>query len=218
MHVLLVPVLSGMTNGTNFISPTLATSIHQISAMAGINDSPLEFKKMQLAGAGPMDLVQDIESTAETMDRARRSTSSNRAKIDVDRGHSSDRHDASNSSIDSSDKSVPSMTGNGVGAPFSVAGAHNQNDILFNGMMGMPQSLMMMPGMMNIMDPTMMGFPIMGQMNPMQQQPPPQQQSSQPPQQSPASDLNSLLPTKEVITCKSCTLFPPNPSAPLPTT
>lgn len=185
--------------------------------------SLLEFnhghKKIQLAGAGPMDLESASETTMDP--RARRSTSSNRAKNDVDRGHSADRRidDASNSSIDSSDKNM--TNNNGVGT-FSVANAaHNQNDILFNGMMGMPQSLMMMPGMMNIMDPTMMGlqqFPIMGQMNPMQQPPPPQQPSSQP-QQNQASDLSiPLLPTKEVITCKSCTLFPPNPSAPQPTT
>ena len=92
----------------------------------------------------------------------------------------------------------------------SNAFGQHQNDLMFNSLMGMPQSLMMVPGMMNMMDPGMLQFPMMGQMSSTIHQ---QQQ-----QQSDHQGSTSLNPVKEVITCKSCTLFPPNPNAPLPTT
>lgn len=237
-----------MTNGTNFLQPSLATSLQQLSAaaggapppnilaaMAGLNDNPLEFnhsKKSQLlSGAGPMDL----ENANETID-CQRSSSTGRQRLgknqdDKDRRQSVDRRldDASNSSIDSSDKTTITSINNN-----STFGGGNNTELMFNGIMGMPQSLMMMPAsMMNMMDP-MLGiqqFPMLGQLNPIQQAPQqqqPQQQQQQPmqPQQQHQIDngnlqaiaANALVAVKEVITCKSCTLFPPNPNAPIPTT
>lgn len=201
-----------MPNGTNFMSPSLAQSLQTLGAppmmttLAGINDSPLEFnKKNQLAaGAGPMDL----ESASEIIDREHRNRRSASGKLKDEKERSIDR-DLTNSIMDNgSDKTTPT----------SINNSYGQSDLMFNGIMGMPQSLMMMPGMMNMMDPSMIGlqqFPLMGQLNALQQQQ--QQPQSQQQQQSPADPTNSMI-IKEVITCKSCTLFPPNPNAPAPTT
>ncbi|XP_037036149.1 ecto-NOX disulfide-thiol exchanger 2 isoform X2 [Bradysia coprophila] len=182
----MMPIL-GMTNGTTNFIPPIGTSM-PLAPITGINDVPLEFnlKKINnVGGSCPMDL--------EERDRNRRSTSTS-----TDR----DRHDDSNNSVDSPDKNGPMLNSNAFG--------QHQSD-LFNSLMGMPQSLMMVPGMMNMnmMDPTMLQFPMMGQMssNAIHQQQPSDHQGSTP-----------LTPVKEVITCKSCTLFPPNPNAPLPTT
>lgn len=103
---------------------------------------------------------------------------------------------------------------------------------------GMPQNFMMLSRMM--MDPSMLAqYPIFGQLPPQLGPPPPhqvpppaqqQQQQQQPinPQQQHQVQLPQLqqpTPTddsgqsmKELISTSSCTLFPPNPSAPPPTT
>lgn len=130
----------------------------------------------------------DLEERDQQRNRCSTSTS-------VDR----DRHDDSNNSVESPDKNGPIL---------SNAFGQHQSDLMFNGIMGMPQSLMMVPGMMNMMDPSLLQFPMMGQIpSSIHQQ-----------QQSEHQATSSLAPVKEVITCKSCTLFPPNPNAPLPTT
>lgn len=182
-----------MANGTvatNFIPP-IGTSM-PITPITGMNDVPLEFnlkKSSNVGGSCPMDLEEREQQ------RTRRSTSTS-----VDR----DRHDDSNNSVDSPDKSGPILNN---------AFSQHQNDLMFNGLMGnglMPQSLMMVPGMMNMnmMDPSLLQFPMMGQISSAIHQ---QQQSDH-------QATSSMTPVKEVITCKSCTLFPPNPNAPLPTT
>lgn len=159
-----------------------------LAPITGINDVPLEFnlKKINnVGGSCPMDLEERDQQ------RNRRSTSTS-----ADR----DRHDDSNNSVDTTDRNGPMLSSN--------AFSQHQNDLMFNSLMGqMPQSLMMVPGMMNMnmMDPSLLQFPMMGQMSStihQQQQP----------------DHQGSTAVKEVITCKSCTLFPPNPNAPLPTT
>lgn len=158
-----------------------------LTPITGMNDVPLEFnlkKSNNVGGSCPMDL--------EERDQQRNRRSS------MDR----DRHDDSNNSVDSPDKNGPIMN--------NAFGQH-QNDLMFNGLMGMPQSLMMVPGgmmNMNMMDPSLLQFPMMGQIS----------SSIHQQQQSEHQATSSMAPVKEVITCKSCTLFPPNPNAPLPTT
>lgn len=97
-----------------------------------------------------------------------------------------------------------------------------QNDVMFNGMVGLPpQGFMVMPGVMNMLDPaTMMGmqqmsqYPVLNQMN----------QTLQSPSSSSLADTNASnanaanTPAKEAITCKSCILVPPFKNAPAPTT
>lgn len=228
-----------MTNGTNFLQPSLQQQIsaavnansgggppsNMLAAMAGINDNPLEFnhtKKSQLlSGAGPMDLENANEITQIDCQQQRRQRLI-KLKDDKDRRHSILDDATSNSSIDSLDKTIASINNNtafgGLGG--GGGGVGNQaSDLMFNGIMGMPQSLMMMPAsMMNMMDPMlgMQQFPMLSQLNPIQQASGQQQQQPQQIQ----IDGGNMQPVtvKEVITCKSCTLFPPNPNAPVPTT
>lgn len=163
-----------------------------LAPITGINDVPLEFnlkKSNNVGGSCPMDLEERDQQ------RSRRSTSTS-----VDR----DRQDDSNNSVDIPDKN---------GSILNSAFGQHQNDLMFNGhLMGMPQSLMMVPGgmvNMNMMDPSLLQFPLMGQIS---------SSIHQQQQQSEHQATSSMTPAKEVITCKSCTLFPPNPNAPLPTT
>lgn len=233
---------------TNFMSPAaLASTLHHQSQMSsvgggaaqmlpnmsgGINDAPLEFnikKSIPISGAGPMDLEQINED--------RRMPHSNYTVDGGDRPINADRRlhdDASNSSIDSlapDKKSINASYGGIIGAGGGgVATTTNASaELMFNGMMGMPQSLMMMPtALMNMIDP-MMGlpqFPMMSMQTPTpttttSTSTPPSTQSIQQPILSPDGSVGASAgggQIKEVITCKSCTLFPPNPNAPLPTT
>lgn len=88
---------------------------------------------------------------------------------------------------------------------------HNNDDngsseLVFNGMMGIqPQSFMMLPSVM--MDPSMLGmqqFPIMNL------------PTVASPDANKSGDGNTVV--KEIIHCPSCTLIPPNPNQPAPTT
>lgn len=101
----------------------------------------------------------------------------------------------------------------------------NNDGLVFNGMMGIqPQSFMLMPGVM--MDPSMLGiqqFPILNQLTNHSSTPIPSTSAS-----AKAHDQNSVsngtMPPKpdqaikEIIHCQNCTLIPPNPNAPPPTT
>ncbi|XP_044269332.1 ecto-NOX disulfide-thiol exchanger 2 [Tribolium madens] len=86
----------------------------------------------------------------------------------------------------------------------------NSQDVIPNmwgGMMGMGYPMV---GMNMIMDPSMISMNNYGMMPPMM--------APDPNMMTPA-DANMLInPVKEIIHCKSCTLFPPNPNAPPPTT
>lgn len=81
-------------------------------------------------------------------------------------------------------------------------GASN-SELMFNGMI--PQSFMMLPSVM--MDPSMLQFPIMNL--------PSATVTST--DNSPTKN-NENLSSKEIIHCPSCTLIPPNPNQPAPTT
>lgn len=98
-----------------------------------------------------------------------------------------------------------------------------QNDVMFNGMVGLPpQGFMVMPGVMNMLDPTaaMIGmqqisqYPVLNQLNQTLQSP-----TSTSLTESNATNTNTAnTPSKETINCKSCILVPPFKNAPAPTT
>uniref|UniRef100_A0A1B0C9D8 Putative rna polymerase ii c-terminal domain-binding protein ra4 corethrella appendiculata n=1 Tax=Lutzomyia longipalpis TaxID=7200 RepID=A0A1B0C9D8_LUTLO len=194
MHAMM-PMMGNIPNGGNFMTALSTAGMASMSAtphtvmanLAGMNDSPLEFNlKKNLpqvtSGAAPMDLENDQESRGSGL-KGRESAG------ELKKG------DTMGNGLEGlgQDKGMGAMT------------LQQQNEMMFNGMMGMPQGFMMMtPGMMNMLDPAMLGlqqFPLVSSMIP--------------------PDVNSTEGTstvKEIITCKSCTLFPPNPSQPIPTT
>lgn len=97
---------------------------------------------------------------------------------------------------------------------------NNNDGLVFNSMMGIqPQSFMLMPGVM--MDPSMLGiqqFPILNQLTPT----PSTSANAKSHDQSSVTN-GTMLPKsdqaiKEMIHCQNCTLIPPNPNAPPPTT
>lgn len=194
--------MGNLTNMSNGIIPPPPPIITQ---MPGINDSPLEFnmKKNQ-----PMTMTNDfmdLENSNDgtiTIDRERE----NRLKNNEKRGMKCNSRDRERSMDRKIDESCSSPEKNNLNLNLS------QSEIMFNGLLGMPQGFMMMPGMMNMMDPSIMGmqqFPLMNQLNPPLPPVIPTIEST---------TANSLASMKELISCKSCTLLPPNPSAPLPTT
>ncbi|KAL7012440.1 hypothetical protein ACKWTF_014853 [Chironomus riparius] len=86
-------------------------------------------------------------------------------------------------------------------------GSGNNSDLVFNGII--PQSFMMLPGVM--MDPSLLGlqqFPTILNL--------PQNLGQQHNQENQKNEGNGQV--KEVIHCPSCSLIPPNPNAPPPST
>jgi hypothetical protein len=79
----------------------------------------------------------------------------------------------------------------------------SNSELMFNGMI--PQSFMMLPGMM--VDPSMLQFPILNL--------PTATVTSA--DNSPTKNSENSV-AKEIIHCQSCTLIPPNPNQPPPTT
>lgn len=208
-----------MTNGANFIQSLGASQQLSTAGMLSahhhtpFNDSPLEFnspKKNQAPGAGPMDLEnlvdeRDTHFIQNDSDRISNSSASSRKNNDPRR-----LDDLSTNSNDSKDKTYSSLNN-----------SFNQCDLMFNGMLGMPtQSLMMMPGVMNMMDPSaMIGMQAMPQfpmlnITAMQSSSTTNITDTQPN----TTSNNNTNTVKETITCNSCLLLPPNPNAPPPST
>lgn len=88
------------------------------------------------------------------------------------------------------------------------------NPSMWSGMMGMSYPMV---GMNMIMDPNVMTMNNYGMMPPMN---PMITATSETLLTTPAAADSLLIntPTKEIVHCKSCTLFPPSPTAPAPTT
>lgn len=194
-----MPLLGNMTNMSNGIPPPPPI----ISQMPGINDSPLEFNMKKNQTLAEYDFMDLENSNDATIDRERE----NRFKNIEKRGMKSNTGDRERSIDRKIDDSCSSPEKNNLNLSLS------QSDLMFNGLLGMQQGFMMMPGMMNMMDPSILGiqqFPLMNQLNP----PLPSVLSST---ESTAAN-SSIASMKELISCKSCTLLPPNPSAPPPTT
>lgn len=100
------------------------------------------------------------------------------------------------------------VTSSSAAAPATTTSAPliMPNDLFLNGMgFTAPQNFMMMPQM--VMDPQVLQCTMM-----------PQITASMLPQRTPSTpSTESSSPAKEIITYKSCVLYPPNPNAPPPT-
>ncbi|KAJ3660322.1 hypothetical protein Zmor_004774 [Zophobas morio] len=158
---------------------------------AGLNDSPLEFNmnKNKTPMARSGD-DKDDASLSPTDKRDRRRVD----RRDRDRRDTEKSRDDSDSNMSSSQDVIPIQNGSGLGPN------------MWGGMMGMGYPMV---GMNMIMDPNMISMNNYGMMPPMM--------APDPNMMTP--DPNMLInPVKEIIHCKSCTLFPPNPNAPPPTT
>lgn len=206
-----------MANGNNYISSLAANQALPTSSLLSnhhhtpLNDSPLEFnsskKSTQAPGAGPMDLENlNDERDAQFVVCGDSDSTNNVRAISEHRRL---------------DDIVPNNPNDGKDKHFS---SYNQCDLMFNGVMGMPsQSLMMMPNVMNMMDPssmismqTMPQFSLLNHITAIQST-----SSTNLVDQNAttsASPTSTTAVTKETITCNSCLLLPPNPNAPIPTT
>lgn len=250
-----------MANGNNFLSSLGVTnqSLSGTNLMAAahshtpLNDNPLEFNKaaalqqqqQQQPGAGPMDLEnlndeRDISVTHFiTSLEGDDVTTNNIRKIGEHRRIDDMTHKTTLIDAKDAKKFVGNSGGGGAGGGAGGGGSFNQCDIMFNGVMGMTsQSLMMMPGVMSMLDPTsmisMQALPQYSLLNHVSAIQPAattnlvDQSVSTVTVTTAASNNvsgNSSLKTgpannvtKETITCNSCVLLPPNPNAPIPTT
>lgn len=195
-----------MSNGTNFI-PALSQmpASALMTAVSGLNDGQLEFnmKKGQAAGAGPMELEADNDMPRHDA-RAQLQTNQVREES-LERDRNADRRldDQHNGVAENSEK--------------QLSLAMNQNELMFS----MSQGFMMMPGMMNMIDPSQVlgiqQYPMLGQI-PSTAISPTSPVSCPSTQEQCEPQMRPIAPLKEMIACKSCTLFPPSPSAPPPTT
>lgn len=131
--------------------------------------------------------MEDHDESSQSPSERKSRTSSRNARNRRDTDKSFD----SDSNV--SQDVVPISNGPGIGAPN-----------MWGGVMGMGFPMV---GMNMLMDPNMMQMNNYGMIPPMVATDP----SIIPPD--PAMMIN---PPKEIIHCKSCTLFPPNPNAPLP--
>lgn len=154
----------------------------------------LDFNLSTTAAAGPMDLETASERERSDM-RVKRA-----ARLSHDQNMNLEKKN------DDREQEQTSPTTNGAGG----LGLVQNSEFVFNGMLSMPpQGFMMMPaGVM--MDPALLGI---------QQIPLLNQLTSTASSEGPASSSSAQQgDAKEMIQCKSCTLIPPNPNAPPPTT
>ncbi|CAH0546098.1 unnamed protein product [Brassicogethes aeneus] len=156
---------------------------------AGMNDSPLEFTMGRNKTSSGRSVEDKDESSQSPTEKRDRRRSERR---DRDRRETEKSRDDSDSNM-SSTQDVISVNNSGMGPN------------MWGGMMGMSYPMV---GMNMIMDPNMMSMNNYGMMPPIMPDP-----------NMLAPDPSMIMnPVKEIIHCKSCTLFPPNPNAPPPTT
>lgn len=205
-----MPLLTSLANGNHFL-PALAANhalsaglfaAHNPNAQTTLPENGLDFnrppaKLCQISGAGPMDL--------ETLNDERDSHSF------IQSPSGSELSLASTQSVRKTDESNDKN--------FST---FNHCDVVYN--MGIPsQNLMMMPGVLNMMRDatsvvqTLPQYSLLNQLA-VQTAPVSTTDTNKTLTTATASTVNASGVVKETITCKSCTLLPPNPSAPLPST
>ncbi|KAK5640045.1 hypothetical protein RI129_010856 [Pyrocoelia pectoralis] len=158
--------------------------------LIGINDNPLEFNlNKNKPTSRPDDKDDSSQSPSDKRERRSRSERRERDRRDTDKGK-----DDSDSNLSNSQDVVSLQNGPTIGPN------------MWSGMMNMGYPMV---GMNMIVDPNMMSMNNYGMMPPM----------ITPDPNMLTSDPSMLIsPVKEIIHCKSCTLFPPNPNAPPPTT
>lgn len=205
-----MPLLTNLANGNHFL-PTLAANqavtaglftSHNPTATTSLADNILPSKLCQVPGAGPMDL----ETLNEDRDTRAFIQSPSGSDLSLTTTAPSGR-----TTDDSAEKSFSTF---------------NACDVMYN--MGIPsQNLMMMPGVMNMVRDTSSIVQQLPQFSLLNQL---QVQTTSTVSTANLSEVNTTLTTvnasanstpavaKETITCKSCVLIPPNPSAPTPST
>nr|XP_023020478.1 ecto-NOX disulfide-thiol exchanger 1-like [Leptinotarsa decemlineata] len=132
---------------------------------------------------------KDDSSQSPSDKRSRSTGKSSRDRRDTEKSYDSD------SNMSSSQDVISIASGPSLGGPN-----------MWGGMMGMGYPMV---GMNMLMDPSMLPMNNYGMIPPM---------LAPDPSMIPADPALMMNPVKEIIHCKSCTLFPPNPNAPLPTT
>ncbi|KAK4872811.1 hypothetical protein RN001_014840 [Aquatica leii] len=187
---------SNQTIGTNSImSGGPATFLNSTDpnefTLIGLNDSPLEFNVSKNKSTSRCSDDKDDSSQSPSDKRERRSRSDRRER---DRRDTDKAKDDSDSNLSNSQDVVALQNGPSLGPN------------MWSGMMNMGYPMV---GMNMIVDPSMMSMNNYGMMPPMIT-PDPNMLTPDP--------AMLMSPAKEIIHCKSCTLFPPNPNAPPPTT
>ncbi|XP_049298666.1 ecto-NOX disulfide-thiol exchanger 2 [Anopheles funestus] len=208
------PLLSG---GGGFLTaqqlgapPTPANA----ALIAGINNKPLEFKMKPVqngSGAAPMELetvnehetIKDSGNPLVAMEKAREESINKKMLEELHKQHQNQLQHA------------------------------NGGELVFNQLLQQHQSphhgFMMMPGVMNMVDGSslisMQPFPMMapsaeltGALNGTANTAPSVTASASAASATGSNSAEKPATAKEIIYCKSCTLFPPNPNAPAPKT
>lgn len=211
-----------MNNGGNFLQ---ALSPGQGLSTAGLlgaprntpfNDSPLEFKSKQGLDSvnGTLVDLDERETQLRIMDHGFKQQQNELDRLTMP-GHklvSDRREEPGTNANEAKEKAF---------AALNTQFGQNEQQVIFNGMVGLqPQSFMVMPGVMNMMDPgAMMGmqsmsqYPVLNTLNATLQSP-----SGSALTDSTGSNNGTAISNKEPITCKSCILVPPFKNSPAPST
>lgn len=193
--------MENVTNPNTYLTalPQLTGVIPQMSPL---NNNQLEFNmnKTTEPGAGPMDLETIAGRDLELIPNFE-----------------------SGATIEDVRKSVETKISESLLEPLNdkTAMVTPNNDVIFNNMISMQPSFMMMPSMMNLMDPaTIMNvqqYSMLGPLGSLQPQPPLTPSSACSMGASLASVLQetniltgaNIFPVPGIINCEGCTLFPP---------
>lgn len=220
---------------------TTGPSILPSHLSAGLNDNPLEFKTSTNNSSSSTSSTSSLSYNKNSSDKNSKTNNNNQmgaGPMDLENENENSneikKSDHKSNTMRHNDEIGDSSSGGGGVTKSLLMG----NEMFLNGIMGVgppshhnPQ-FMMMPGMM--MDPTMAAtlqmqqFPLMAAAAAAVATASSIPQSTVTGTQSNTSNMEttttisqSLLPVpvqvKEIITCKSCTLYPPNPNAPPPT-
>lgn len=163
---------------------------NDFTMFSNMNNNPVEFNMNKNNKAATARNVEDKDEASQSPpDKRERRRGEKRDRRDQEKPR-----DDSDSNLSNPQDVLPLQNGPGL--------ATN----MWGSMMGVSYPMV---GMNMIMDPNMMSMNNYGMMPPMMT-----------PETNIISPDTSMLinPVKEIIHCKSCTLFPPNPNAPPPTT
>ncbi|KAI4470716.1 ecto-nox disulfide-thiol exchanger [Holotrichia oblita] len=178
---------------SSMATPNFAGTIsdqNDYTLFGNMNDSPVDFNKSNPSSSRNFDDKDDSSQSPLQKGRKERriERSRNKERKEADKGR-----DDSDSNLSNTPDVIPIQ--NGTALPPNMWGS----------VMGMGYPMV---GVNMIVDPNMMSMGNYGMMPPIMA-----------PDPNMITDPSLIINTvKEIIHCKSCTLFPPNPNAPLPTT
>ncbi|XP_017772369.1 PREDICTED: ecto-NOX disulfide-thiol exchanger 2 [Nicrophorus vespilloides] len=184
---------------TTFLATLMTDNFPDVSILNGLNDKPLDMNRPK-NGTARVD-EKDDSGDPSTEKRDRR----NNKPRDRDFKSRDEDSNLSNSS------DVITLQTNTTSAPPPPSMAPN----MWAGMMSMSYPMV---GMNMIMDPNVMSMNNFGMMPPMMAAAATASDNLITPPNNADPNLMINPPVKEIIHCKSCTMFPPNPNAPPPTT